>query len=705
MTKEIIVYTNGTGDAILSNVVIDGVITTVSLSSGGTAAKGQCVPNIQSNYTTGDAISVWSIYTGADYLIQAANYTKSSNTWGETATIATSVLESKLLKIAINSYTGDAVVVWQNKYDSVKYCILASLYNKILNTWSTPINISSTTGNSTGPDVAIDTDGNAIAIWWYYDGSNYMIKTSIYKKKLNSWSSPNIISPQTSIVNSSITPIQIAIDNSNENCVAMWSMESDTSIPAGVYTSTYNKSSNTWSSYSIIYNNGYAPLMKLDNSGDILACILSGGPDSTSGFIYSITYNSKQKVWSTPIKVSSMIIEGGKISIDNDKTTGNCIITYVDISIYANYITLSRYYTKNLNNWSAEKNVITSTITYPEYIPVVKINNISGLAECIVNTKPGVDIVLNLLTYSPNSDSWSAPQNVGTNAPLYDFVLGEIQYFPTTTTTTTPTTTTTTTITTTTTQPVYKYVTVEFAINADYYKLIFDNASLLNYIDVLIDQIVSVTGAPRNSITILDVYSGSIVQIVKLPYEYLDALRNSILGGYFDIIINNIAYYAIPSSFKIIDNICFHKGTMILTPTGYKAIETLNIGDYIKTAQGKKVKIQQLIKFIGNKDRCPLYILQKGVLAHNMPILDLYMSEGHAYRHNDIWTHMKCSSVTMKIDIDNIEYYNIGLDNYIENTLIANGVEVESLFNIKNLSMTWNCDTDNCKPIITLKTI
>ncbi len=688
MTKEIIVYSNYTVDAILSNVVIDGVITTVSLSPVGVYNKDQCVPNIQSNYTTGDAISVWSIYTGVDYLIQAANYTNSSNTWGETATIATAVLESKLPKIAINSDGGDAVIVWQSNYDSVKYCILTSLYNKILNTWSTPINISGTTGNSTDPDVAIDTDGNAIAIWWYYDSSNYMIKTSIYKKNVNSWSSPEIISPQTSIVNDYMTPIQIAIDNSSGNCVAMWSMESDTSTPAGVYTSTYNKSLNTWSSYSIIYNNGVGPLMKLDNSGDILACILSGGPDSKSGFIYSITYNSKQKVWSTPIKVSSMIVEDGKISIDNDKTTGNFIIVYVDNRIYGNYITFSRYYNKNLNSWSVEKNVITSTITYPEYRPIVKINNISGLAECIVNTKPGVDFLLNLLTYSPNSDSWSAPQNVGTNAPLYDFVFGEIQYVPTTTT-----------------LPVYKYVTVEFAINAYYYKLIFDNSSLLNYIAVLIDKIVSVTGAPRNSITILDVYSGSIVQIVKLPYEYLDALRNSILGGYFDIIINNLAYYAIPSSFKIIDNICFHKGTMILTPTGYKAIETLNIGDYIKTAQGKEVKIQQLIKFIGNKDRCPLYILQKDVLAHNMPMLDLYMSEGHAYRHNGIWTHMKCSSVTMKLDMDDIEYYNISIDNYIENTLIANGVEVESLFNIKNLSMTWNCDTDNCTPIIKLKTI
>jgi hypothetical protein len=54
----------------------------------------------------------------------------------------------------------------------------------------------------------------------------------------------------------------------------------------------------------------------------------------------------------------------------------------------------------------------------------------------------------------------------------------------------------------------------------------------------------------------------------------------------------------------------------------------------------------------------------------------------------------------MEIDVDDIEYYNIAVENYLENTLVANGVEVESLFNMKGLEMTWNCNTDNCKPVV-----
>jgi hypothetical protein len=150
-------------------------------------------------------------------------------------------------------------------------------------------------------------------------------------------------------------------------------------------------------------------------------------------------------------------------------------------------------------------------------------------------------------------------------------------------------------------------------------------------------------------------------------------------------------------------NICFYKGTNILTQNGYRPIECLKELDIVKTYQGNYIKIQKIIKFLGKQERCPLYVLQKSSLGSSLPLMDLYMSEGHAYRHKGRWTHMKCSSYAMKLDIDDIEYYNIVIDNYLQHTLIANGIEVESLFNMKDLEMTWNCGIDNCKPQLKIK--
>jgi hypothetical protein len=217
------------------------------------------------------------------------------------------------------------------------------------------------------------------------------------------------------------------------------------------------------------------------------------------------------------------------------------------------------------------------------------------------------------------------------------------------------------------------------------------------------EQIVSVTGAPPDTIIITSVTPGSIVNQVRLPTIYVPSLQYAVQNGLFEITIDGVTYQAIPSSFIILNNICFHKGTVILTPSGYKTVDSLNVGDLVKTAQGRVTKIQNITSFIGKADKCPLYVLHKDSLGTNKPIRDLYMSGGHAYRNEGHWCHMKCSSVTMKLDENNIEYYNIVLDNYLEHTLIANGVEVESLFKMPGLDMKWNCGTDNCKPIISIK--
>jgi hypothetical protein len=277
---------------------------------------------------------------------------------------------------------------------------------------------------------------------------------------------------------------------------------------------------------------------------------------------------------------------------------------------------------------------------------------------------------------------------------------------PTTTSTTTlaPTTTTTTTLapttTTTTTLPPTEFSEVEFTIEAPY-SLIDTPENMTIYSNELKTEIASVTGSPYDSITLTNTRPGSIINTVRLETIYVELLQYIVQNGLFSITIDGVTYPAIASSFVILDNICFRKGTIILTPSGYKCIESLTIGDFVKTAQGHLVKIQYITSFIGRDNKCPLNLLHKGSLGTNKPVTDLYMSEGHAYCNNGIWCHMKCSSIAMKLDEDDIEYYNIVLDNYLENTLVASGVEVESLFKMKDLDMKWNCGKDNCKPVIT----
>ena len=248
---------------------------------------------------------------------------------------------------------------------------------------------------------------------------------------------------------------------------------------------------------------------------------------------------------------------------------------------------------------------------------------------------------------------------------------------------------------------------MEFSVNADYNQVLKvdsnglpDPIALEQYKIALIDEIVRVTGTLRENIVIISITPGSIVNQVIILNNAVPPLQQSVDDGTFVIKVDKTEYPAIPDTFIVINNICFYKGTMILTPHGYRAVETLNARDVIKTAQGRHIKIKKVTRFNGIQEHCPLYVLHRGSLDNNIPLMDVYMSGGHAFRYNGSWCHMKCSSLTMKLDIDNIEYYNIVLDNYLEHTLLANGVEVESLFNIKGLEMSWKCDKDNCKPVI-----
>jgi uncharacterized delta-60 repeat protein len=260
------------------------------------------------------------------------------------------------------------------------------------------------------------------------------------------------------------------------------------------------------------------------------------------------------------------------------------------------------------------------------------------------------------------------------------------------------------TTTTTTTLPPYQYAIVRFSIDA-VYSQIFESMSLDYYKDQLKQAIFYFCGAPINTITVLSVTPGSIVNEVQLPSQYVNALQKAFLCGLFAIVLLEQRYLGIPGSFVIVNNICFRKGTQILTPSGYKLIEDINNGDLLMTANGRTTTVNKVISFIGTEQHCPLYVLPKNCMGRNVPIVDLYMSEGHAFRHKGHWCHMKCSTLAIKLDTDKIEYYNIAVDNYITDTLVANGVEVESLFNLKDLSMTWKCKTDDCKPIITIKNV
>ncbi|WP_235438896.1 Hint domain-containing protein [Candidatus Rhodobacter oscarellae] len=90
---------------------------------------------------------------------------------------------------------------------------------------------------------------------------------------------------------------------------------------------------------------------------------------------------------------------------------------------------------------------------------------------------------------------------------------------------------------------------------------------------------------------------------------------------------------SIPGTYTI--NItCFHAGTMIATPDGERAVETLAIGDLVRTVDGRAVPVkwlgrQTLRTLMNPSPRLQPVRIAKGALGQGLPHTDLTLTADH----------------------------------------------------------------------------
>jgi hypothetical protein len=193
--------------------------------------------------------------------------------------------------------------------------------------------------------------------------------------------------------------------------------------------------------------------------------------------------------------------------------------------------------------------------------------------------------------------------------------------------------------------------------------------------------------------------------------DKLAVISNSYRNGNGDI-IGGIYTYTQPEI-----SVCFKNGTQILTPDGYKLIETLKANDLvINSKEFEAIEIKQIVHFQTMSTITPLYCLPANSLGNGIPFVDLYMSGSHAFKDLEgKWHHMQCATNTHLVDQDKldkinkldklnsplptlIDYYHIITSDYFSHTLIASGVEVETCFKKKNnkVSIFWVCSQEYC---------
>lgn len=123
---------------------------------------------------------------------------------------------------------------------------------------------------------------------------------------------------------------------------------------------------------------------------------------------------------------------------------------------------------------------------------------------------------------------------------------------------------------------------------------------------------------------------------------------------------------------------CIIKGTKILTETGYKLIENLSQDDKLIDKDGKSINIVKIYNFhtIPNNETNPI-LIKKGEYGS---FEDLYISKGHAiYLDGEfVWPFKLNLPQVENSNYEPICYFHIETENYLKDTIIANGVIIET---------------------------
>jgi PKD repeat protein len=191
-----------------------------TLSTTGSTADP--VPQIAVN-ATGAAVAVWVRFDGEDSVVQSRRKSTAAGTWSAPQDLSTSVPDPAIMvvdegeaqgpQVAINS-SGAAVATWWRN-DAANAIIQASRLSGV--TWSGPVDVSAGGRDGLQSQVGIDGAGNATSVWVDFDGVHWRTEWSRLPAASSTWAIPQVLST----LGDDIANPQVAVNTAGD-ATAVW---------------------------------------------------------------------------------------------------------------------------------------------------------------------------------------------------------------------------------------------------------------------------------------------------------------------------------------------------------------------------------------------------------------------------------------------------------------------------------------------------
>jgi hypothetical protein len=291
----------------LASTVITGLIATPAgaswLAPVDLSAPGGHVGRVQVGMDRrGDAVAVWEAFNGADWVIQGSVRPVATGVWQTPVDLSAESEDAESPRLAVDA-DGDAVAVWDVR--TLTSSVVQSARRPAgSGAWQATVDVSTGAELASAPDVALDARGDAVAVWQRYtetvEGTRQSAAASSIRPALAvSWHAPVRISAE----GVSVGQTRVATDLRGD-VAAVWS-----ALPAGANSSIIQAAvrpllAATWHAPTAVSvpaeegANALTPQVALDRAGDVTALWVR------ESVLKSATRPVTSGTWTAPTDVS-----------------------------------------------------------------------------------------------------------------------------------------------------------------------------------------------------------------------------------------------------------------------------------------------------------------------------------------------------------------------------------------------------------------
>jgi hypothetical protein len=208
--------------------------------------------------------------------------------------------------------------------------------------------------------------------------------------------------------------------------------------------------------------------------------------------------------------------------------------------------------------------------------------------------------------------------------------------------------------------------------------------------DFVLNEAISVTpsgGSASSNWEFFGTYDAGNGNILVVLENTLIPQVYTVFGNVSDPATFSLANFPLSSVDSSAFTVCFAAGTLIATPKGEAAVETLQIGDLIRTADGRSVPVKwigrQTVQKLFAGERARPVRVAAGALGCGLPHTDLVLTADHALILDGFAINAGAlvNGTTITLEPlaslpDRVTYYHVETEDH--DIILANGTPAET---------------------------